>query len=91
MLDSSCHPPLPPAGGLPVYLAIRPFPRRGAYRFAPDPISKRKRKKIAENPQDKPPRAVVRFAILGTSPNGILDSSVSHVRICADHSALTSR
>src|SRR5215831_11391778 len=33
MLDSSCHPPLPPAG---------------AYRFAPDPISKRKRKKIAE-------------------------------------------
>jgi hypothetical protein len=72
-------------------LPSAPSPGGGAYRFAPDPISKRKRKEIAENPQDKPLRAVVRFAILGTSPNGILDSSVSHVRICADHSALTSR
>src|SRR5215472_3746823 len=62
MLDSSCHPPLPPAG---------------AYRFAPDPISKRKRKKIAENPQDKPLRAVVRCAILGVSPSDILGFSVS--------------
>src|SRR5215475_4442622 len=64
MLDSSCHPPLPPAG---------------AYRFAPDPISKRKRKKIAENPQDKPLRAVVRFAILGVSPSDILGFSVSNL------------
>ena len=55
-----------------MFLAIRPFPRRGAYRFAPDPISKRKRKKIAENPQDKPLRAIVRFAILGVSPSDIL-------------------
>src|SRR5215475_571691 len=64
MLDCSCHPPLPLAG---------------AYRFAPDPISKRKRKKIAENPQDKPLRAVVRFAILGVSPSDILGFSAANL------------
>ena len=46
---------------------------------------------LKENPQDKPLRAVVRFAILGVSPSDILGFSVSRVRICADHSALTSR
>jgi len=33
----------------------------------------------------------IRSDVVGALPSGILGFGVSHVRICADHSALTSR